>query len=129
MSAASAALLLFASCNAMRILAYVLQISRITRDQHGAGTVCYSTWALVTASNLSAVFYAVAVVSDWLMAIVFTINAACCVAIVALTRMKRLLKGASHVVRPSEYQKPILRSGYTPVAQATDPTGNRVGVG
>jgi hypothetical protein len=101
MSAQSAALLLFAGCNAMRILAYIFQMARVARDQHGAGSICYSTWALFAASNLSTVFYAVVVVSDWLMAVVFTINAACCVAIIVLTRMKRLLKGASYVVRSS----------------------------
>ena len=51
MSAASAALLLPASCIAMRILAYIFQVARITRDQIGAGTVCYSTAVLSTAQT------------------------------------------------------------------------------
>jgi hypothetical protein len=128
MSAAGAALLLFASCNAMRIVAYLCQMAHITRDQHGDAPVCYSTWALFAASNLSTVFYAVAVVSDWLMALVFAVNGACCVAVIVLTRTKRLLKGASHVVQPSRSQEPFLRSGDTQVAQTAHSTAYQVGL-
>jgi hypothetical protein len=129
MSAASAALLLFATCNALRILAYVFQIARIVRDERGSGTVCYATWTLFAASNVSTVFYAVAVASDWVLAMVFTVNAACCVAIIALSRMNHLLKGSSYAVETSRSQESVLRSGYSQAATSTDPAANRVGVG
>ena len=63
-SATSVALLVIASCNAMRILAYIFQIARIISDKIGAGSVCYSTAVLFTASHLLTAFYTVAVVSE-----------------------------------------------------------------
>jgi hypothetical protein len=63
-SATSTALRLLASCNAMRILAYIFQIARITYDKIGADNIFYLTAVLFAASNLLTAFYTVAVVSE-----------------------------------------------------------------
>ncbi|MBQ0822301.1 hypothetical protein HPT29_017275 [Microvirga terrae] len=86
---ADAALLVFTACNTARILAYLPQIVKISRDRQGAAAISYTTWTLFGVSHLSTVAYAVLVVDDWRMATVFAGNTLCCVLIVTLTVWKR----------------------------------------
>jgi uncharacterized protein with PQ loop repeat len=87
---ADAALFVFTACNAARVLAYMPQIVKISRDTQGAAAISYATWSLFGVSHLSTVAYAVLVVDDWRMAAVFAANTVCCVMIVSLTAWKRL---------------------------------------
>jgi hypothetical protein len=119
MNAANAAMFLFASCNAMRILAYFYQMKRLLRHRQHAASICRPTWVLFAASNLSTVLYAGVVTSDWLMAAVFTLNAACCMAIISLGRKNHHSEGALNVDPIARCQEPIFRPGYAPAPKAT----------
>jgi hypothetical protein len=84
------ALFAFTACNTLRVVAYVPQLLKIARDNGGASAISYTTWGLFGASHLSTVAYAVAVVQDWKLGLIFTANALACGAIVGLTLCKRL---------------------------------------
>jgi hypothetical protein len=90
MSSIELAAVVFAACNAMRVLAYFPQIIRVARDHDGAKGLSCFTWAGFAVSNLSTVVYALVVISDWNMAAVFGVNAGFCLAIVLLTFCKRV---------------------------------------
>src|ERR687889_2092742 len=87
---ADAALGVFTLCNTARVFAYLPQIVKIGRDTQGAAAISYTTWALFGVSHLSTVAYAILVVDDWRMAVVFAANTLCCALIVSLTAWKRL---------------------------------------
>ena len=95
---------IFAACNSVRIIAYVPQIVRVGRDTNGATAISYTTWALFAVSHLSTVAYALIVVSDPRLAVVFAGNAACCVVILILTAYKRArhasIRSQSHPKAP-----------------------------
>src|SRR5882724_3250454 len=80
----------FALMNGGRVVAYFPQMIRVYRDPHGATAVSLLTWALFTAANAATVCYALAVSDDRIMAIVFSLNAIGCLAIVGLTAFKRI---------------------------------------
>ncbi|MFN3688406.1 hypothetical protein [Salinarimonas sp.] len=83
------AALAFGACNAVRILAYVPQIACILRDRGDAAAVSCLSWALFAVSHLTTMIYAVAVLGDHLMALMFAGNSLACAAIVGLTAAKR----------------------------------------
>jgi uncharacterized protein with PQ loop repeat len=88
---ADLALGVFSICNTLRVFAYLPQIMKIGRDTQGAVAISYTTWALFGVSHLSTVAYAVVVVDDWRMAVIFGANTLCCLAILGLTAWKRAL--------------------------------------
>lgn len=88
--ASELALFAFTACNTLRVVAYVPQILKIAQDRDGAKAISYSTWGLFGVSHLSTVAYAIATLNDWRLALIFTVNAAACAAIVGLTLYKRL---------------------------------------
>ncbi len=92
MTVASCSLVAFALLNFARVIAYVPQIIRIRRDPHGAAAVSIMTWVLFTGANLTTVTYAVAGggSADYLIAIVFSLNALGCGSIASLTAWKRV---------------------------------------
>jgi hypothetical protein len=92
---ADVALGAFTLCNTARVFAYLPQIVKISRDAQGAAAISYTTWALFGVSHLSTVAYAVLVVTDWRMAVVFSANTLCCVIILGLTAWKRSVFKAS----------------------------------
>ena len=51
--------------------------------------VSLSTWVLFAVTNATTVCYALAVLNDRVMALVFALNTACCVAIAGMTASKR----------------------------------------
>ena len=108
MSASLAALLLFAACHLMRFVAYLFQLVRLARNPAAGGSVCTTTWALFAASNVATLIYAVEVVADGLMAVVFGINTLFCLAILGLARSHAPLRGGSHATRPARSEKPVL---------------------
>jgi hypothetical protein len=89
MNSADLALAAFTACNSVRVFAYVPQLVKIGRDNDGATAISYATWGMFALSHLSTVGYAVFAVGDWKMGAVFTANALCCAAILALTAYKR----------------------------------------
>jgi hypothetical protein len=80
----------FALLNGGRAIAYFPQMIRVYRDPHGAAAVSLVTWALFAAANVATVCYALTVSNDRVVAIVFALNAVGCVAIAALTLVKRM---------------------------------------
>jgi uncharacterized protein with PQ loop repeat len=99
---ADAALGVFTLCNTARVFAYLPQIIKIGRDTQGATAISYTTWALFGVSHLSTVAYAVLVVDDWRMAVVFAANTLCCLVILGLTAWKRaVLKATLKVLEPA----------------------------
>src|SRR3954466_4392089 len=85
----------FALLNGGRIVAYMPQIMCVYRDRNGAGAVSLLTWAMFTASNLATVSYSLTVSGDFVIASVFTLNAACCLAITSLVACRRLAVATS----------------------------------
>ena len=90
MTLADYSLAAFALLNGGRAIAYFPQMIRVYRDPHGAAAVSLATWALFAASNVATVGYALTVAYDLVVAIVFAMNSAGCLAIVGLTAFKRL---------------------------------------
>src|SRR5882757_4120266 len=80
----------FAVLNGGRAVAYFPQMIRVYRDPHGAAAVSLMTWTLFAAANVATVCYALTVSNDRVVAIVFAFNAIGCVAIAALTLVKRM---------------------------------------
>lgn len=90
MTVADYSLVAFALLNGGRVAAYVPQMVRVYRDPHGARAVSVVTWTLFAAANIATVCYALTVFNDRVMAAVFALNAAGCLAIVGLTLLKRV---------------------------------------
>src|SRR4029077_4851925 len=83
----------FALLNGGRIVAYMPQIMCVYRDRSGAEAVSLLTWAMFTASNLATVGYSPTVSSDLVVASVFALNTACCLAITCLVACRRCCRG------------------------------------
>jgi hypothetical protein len=81
--------LTFAGCNAVRVFAYLPQIMAIHRDDTGAEAISCTTWWLFMASNVTTVVYAIVVLGDHSMALLFALNTAGCAAILMFTAYKR----------------------------------------
>jgi hypothetical protein len=79
----------FAIVNSVRIVAYVPQIVRAAKDNNGASAISYTTWSLFLVSHLTTIAYAVVVVGDLVMALIFLGNAAACFAIIGVTFVRR----------------------------------------
>jgi hypothetical protein len=82
-------LAIFTTCNTLRIGAYVPQIVKAAADKNGASSISLTTWFLFLVAHLSTVAYALVNRSDWGLAAFFIGNAACSVAILAITYWKR----------------------------------------
>jgi hypothetical protein len=89
-------LALFAACNSIRIVAYLPQLHKAAIDRNGASAVSCATWMLFLVAHLSTVAYAIVNRSDWGLAALFSTNALCCAAILAITYWKR-----RRLVRPA----------------------------
>ena len=79
----------FAVCNSLRMFAYLPQIFKAASDENGASAISYTTWSLFLLAHLSTVAYALVNQADWWLAVCFALNAACCLAIVAIAYGKR----------------------------------------
>ena len=80
----------FALMNGGRVVAYFPQMIRVYRDPHGATAVSLLTWGLFAAANAATVCYALTVSDDRIIAIVFSLNAIGCLAILGLTAFRRI---------------------------------------
>jgi hypothetical protein len=86
-----ATLTLFTFCNSIRIFGYLPQLLRSARDESGGSSTSITTWALFFAANTSTAAYALVNANDPLMALMFSLNALCCVFITVVTLWKRRL--------------------------------------
>jgi hypothetical protein len=89
MTLADYALAAFVLLNGGQAAAHFPQMARIYRAPQGASTVSPVPWALVAAANVATGSYALAVPGDRVMAAMFALNGAACLAIVALAVSKR----------------------------------------
>ena len=89
MTVADVSYTLFTIFNCLRIFSYLPQILRVARDRHGASAISYATWSLWTAANATTGIYAAINLADVTLAGLNLLNAACCVAVIALTAWKR----------------------------------------
>jgi hypothetical protein len=81
----------FTVLNGARIAAYLPQIMCLHRYRAGASSVSMMTWGMFFSANMATVFYALAVIGDRVMAVVFAANAVFCIAIFALILRKRIV--------------------------------------
>ena len=79
----------FTLVNALRILAYVPQMLTAARDTNGASGISYATWTLFLVSHLTTITYAIVCLGDAVMASIFFGNALACLAVIAITFVKR----------------------------------------
>lgn len=79
----------FTLVNSVRVLVYVPQIVAAARDANGASGISYVTWALFLISHLTTIAYAVVYLGDAVVALLFFGNALACLAIIAITVVKR----------------------------------------
>ncbi len=82
-------LALFTACNGLRVLAYIPQMRKAATDPHGASAISRTTWSLFLIAHLSTVVYAIVNRADWMLAVCFIANSACCVAILVLAHRNR----------------------------------------
>jgi hypothetical protein len=80
---------LFTVFNGLRIFSYLPQILRVARDPNGASAISYATWSLWTAANATTGLYAAVNLSDPPLVVLNFVNAACCLAVIGLTVLKR----------------------------------------
>lgn len=81
-------LALFATCNSLRVLAYLPQIHRAAADENGASAISRTTWSLFLVAHVSTIAYALVNRSDPWLALCFAGNALCCVVILAIAWWK-----------------------------------------
>jgi hypothetical protein len=101
MTLADATLIAFTLCNSVRVGAYLPQIWKAAADENGAKAVSSLTWGLFLVSHLSTAAYALVNLDDWGMSAVFLGNSAGCVAILLVTRWRRMLRRPRAAVVPS----------------------------
>jgi hypothetical protein len=93
MTLADYALAAFVVLNGGQAAAHLPQMARIYRAPRGASAVSPVPspipWALLAAANIATVSYALAVSGDRVMAAMFALNATTCLAIVALSALRR----------------------------------------
>jgi hypothetical protein len=81
-------LALFATCNSLRVLAYLPQIHKAAVDKNGASAISRATWSLFLLAHASTIAYALVNRSDLWLALCFAGNALCCVVILAIAWWK-----------------------------------------
>jgi uncharacterized membrane protein len=91
MFVAEATWLAFAAFSGLRTISYVPQIVRIAKDRNGASAISYPTWLLWTGANVTTAMYAATNLNDVWLAFVSSIYALCCIVVIALTAIKRLV--------------------------------------
>ena len=90
MTLADYALAAFVLVNAGHAAAQLPQIARVYRMPRGGSAFAPLPWTLLAAANIATVGYALANSHDHIMAAVFALNAAACLAIATLAIGKRL---------------------------------------
>jgi hypothetical protein len=96
MTLAEATLLAFTAFSGLRLISYLPQIHKVARDTNGASAISYSTWALWTGSHVSTGLYAGINLGDRVLALASALYALCCVAVIAITAVKRYRHALRH---------------------------------
>jgi hypothetical protein len=99
--------LAFAAFSGLRVFSYIPQILRIANDRNGASAISYPTWVLWTCANASTAAYAAVNLGDVWLAAVSSVFTLCCLVVIALTAIKRLLHGR---MRSQASMGPVLQS-------------------
>jgi hypothetical protein len=86
---------LYLATNGLRVLSYVPQLVQVYKDKTGAQAISLGTWSFWTFSNLTTAAYALAVLQDPFLLIVFVGNTACCGLLVAMVLAKRRSRAAT----------------------------------
>ena len=81
--------LLFAAFSSLRMVSYLPQIYRVAVDGSGASAISYSTWGLWVGANITTALYAFNNLRDPYLGWVSAVYAACCIAVIVLTIVKR----------------------------------------
>jgi len=84
MTTADLLLIVFATCNALRIAAYFPQMFKLACHPAAAASFSHLTWALFAAANLSTAVYAGVVLGDLVLGIVSAFSALCCCTLIGL---------------------------------------------
>jgi hypothetical protein len=84
MTTAELSLLVFATCNTMRVAAYFPQMFKVAFQPGAAASISYATWTLFMAANLSTAVYAGVVLGDVALSAVHAFSALCCGTLVGL---------------------------------------------
>lgn len=84
MTTADLPLILFATCNMLRIAAYFPQMLKLVRYPAAAASFSHLTWALFAAANLSTAVYAGVVLGDAALGLVSAFSALCCCTLIGL---------------------------------------------
>jgi hypothetical protein len=105
MQAADVVLFVFTILNAMQIVSYVPQIARVIRDQHGASSISYSTWAIWLAGSGDTAAYSMVNIWDPWLAIVNAVHTVCCAAVIGLTAWKRARYIAKKQIAPISIER------------------------
>lgn len=114
---------LFTACNALRIFAYIPQLRKAATDANGASAVSCTTWGLFLLGHLSTVAYAVVNLSDRGLAVLFGMNAFCCLAILVMTVANRLSHKRRLLARMQAARQPYTRQFWVDRPVPFEPNG------
>lgn len=79
----------FSLVNSIRVFAYLPQILKASRDENGATAISFMTWGLFLISHITTVAYALVVLADVILALIFAGNALACLTILVIVATKR----------------------------------------
>lgn len=79
----------FLALGGLRVVSYIPQIIRVSRDDNGASAISYSTWSMWTCANVATGLYAIVNLKDLYLAAVSGVYAICCIVVISLTATKR----------------------------------------
>lgn len=79
----------FSFVNSIRVLAYLPQILKASRDENGATAISFVTWGLFLVSHLTTIAYALVILADIVLALIFAGNALACLTILVIVATKR----------------------------------------
>lgn len=102
----------FTAISAIRALAYVPQLIAVARSRDGARDIALSTWIIWILNNALGAAYTALVSREWVLSASFAASALACLAIVAMTMVKRHQQGlaerAAQPLPPSSSSTPRL---------------------
>lgn len=90
MSSAELSLLVFAACNALRVIAYLPQIAALVRRPDAAASFSHTSWVLFTSANASTAAYAWLVLADAVIASFNALSTLCGVILIGLALWRRV---------------------------------------
>lgn len=95
----------FLALGGLRVISYLPQILRISRDTNGASAISYSTWSMWTCANVATGLDAIVNLKDLYLAAVSGVYATSCIVVITLTAIKR----GQHRVRHRRADRDVMR--------------------